>query len=131
MKRALILLLLLPSVAEAKPHWWKHWQNWVAGGLVIGASAAATHEAHECRLRLDIASCAGGYGEFKARESVRFGMGAVAAGMTIYAREHHFGKETWVPTIAYTTWATEIAVRQGTMTGPPRDDRPRLFEVRH
>jgi hypothetical protein len=115
--------------AEPRHHWIRDWRNWAIIGLTVGVSAAATHEGHECRLRLDVASCAGGYGPFAAREGVRFTMGAVAAGMTIYAREHHFGKETWVPTIAYTTWATEIAVRQGTMTGPARTDRPARFRL--
>lgn len=126
--RALILLLLLPGAADAKPHhWFKDWKNWAIIGVTIGASAAATHEGHNCRLRLDVASCAGGYGPFAAREGVRFSMGAVAAGMTIYAREHRdtFGKETWIPFAAYTTWATEVAVRQGTKSGPARTDRPK------
>ena len=88
MKIILILALLVPGVAEAKP-WYKDWTNYLRIGIAAGSSIYATREIHHCRQRNDLIHCPdGGYGAFKAREGIRFGASMGIAAVSVYGHGH-------------------------------------------
>jgi hypothetical protein len=108
-------------IAPVKTHkaWYKDWKVILGLGISIGASGAATYEAHECRLRVGVAPCDGGYGEFKAREIVRFagtvGEDAIALGM----RHQGFAFKYWAPVMfGFPAYNTSVAIRQPLISCP-------------
>jgi hypothetical protein len=126
-KAAVCLLLLFSPVllsAQAAPAakskvWYKDWVTWAVIGFSLGASAAATHFSHECRVKYGVAPCDGGYGEYKAREIVRgvgtLGEDAVALGM----RHAGFKFKEWAPVaFGLPAYNTSVAYRQ-TLKGCP------------
>ena len=66
------LLLLLGPALEAKP-FWKKKVFWVSTAVGAAASLVDTKEAHDCRQRVGISFCSGGYGPFAARQALNFG----------------------------------------------------------
>jgi hypothetical protein len=104
-----------PPLPVVKTHkaWYKDIRVWTVIGISLGASAAATYEAHECRLRNGIAPCDGGYGEFKAREIVRavstVGEDAIALGM----RHQDIAAKYWLPVaLGFPAYNTYVAVHE-------------------
>jgi hypothetical protein len=112
---AALLLVTIPE-AQAKP-WFKEWRVWTAVGISIGSSIAATHAAHECRLRFGPAPCDGGYGPFKAREGMRFVTAAGLSAVGVAGARMGF-KETMAPSLAFAGYNLRVAVRQGSVGCP-------------
>ncbi len=112
----LVSFLLLAGTLSAEPPskpWYKDWKVWAVIGTSIASSAVATKEAHDCRMRPNagISFCQGGYGEFKARESVRMGTSLLLDGIGIWGR--HEGYKEW-PSFAlgFTGYNTYVAAQQ-------------------
>lgn len=71
---ALLAILTLAGNAEAKPRVADK-KFWVMAGLAVASSIATTQSIHRCRQDHGIGPCiGGGYGEFRARETVRFSL---------------------------------------------------------
>jgi hypothetical protein len=122
MKRLITLLLLVALVTlvalpvGAKP-WYKDWKVWAVVGVSLGSSLALTHEAHECREQFSPAPCAGGYGEFKAREISRGVTSLGLVGIGLWGR--HIGIKEWAtPALGFATYNGIAAYRQ-TIVGCP------------
>lgn len=112
----LLGLLIWPVSIEAKP-WYKDVKVWVILGIGIGASAAATHWSHECRVKFGPAPCDGGYGEYRAREGARMvgtlGMDALA----LWGRHEGF-KEWPIMALGYPAYNTYVAAHQSRIGCP-------------
>lgn len=77
----------------------------------IAASAIATHEANECRVRNGVAPCAGGYGGFAGREGLRMGVAVLFSGLSWYG--HRAGFKEWSgPALGYAGFNTVVAVKE-------------------
>lgn len=112
----LIMVLATAQISEAKP-WYKSWKAWTVMGVSLGSSAAATHYSHTCRQQFGPAPCQGGYGPFKAREGLRFGL---SAGLTAISLElRHQDDKVWplIP-IGFAAYNTSVAFRQSKIGCP-------------
>lgn len=76
-----------------------------------------THEAHTCRVQFGPAPCAGGYGEFGAREGLRFGTSALMSGLSWYGYKQGY-KDWFLPAVGFATYNGISAYRQ-TLVGCP------------
>jgi hypothetical protein len=113
------LLLLCPTMLSAQPNkpWYKDKKVWFVIAHSVGSSIAATHEAHQCRLRFGPAPCDGGYGEFRAREWVRFGSSIGLTALSLWGR--HQDIKVWAaPSTAFSSYNTSVAVRQARIGCP-------------
>jgi hypothetical protein len=105
---AFTILLLLPSIASARP-WYKDWKNWTELGVIVASSAASGHSTYNCRHRVSVERCSGGYAGFKGELAIHtgfsFGMGA----LSIWG--HQVGLREWtLPAAAATAWNIRTAV---------------------
>lgn len=138
MRIAALLLLLLPTVASAEPrhHWYKDPKNWMLIATSIAASAYATHEIHDCRMRNDLIHCPdGGYGEFRAREEIRLGGALGMAALSIYGREHWSGHwyDKYVndtPVILYSGYNVRVGIADHRVPTYPKVDTTRFRVTR-
>lgn len=110
------IVLFLAPTSPAKP-WYKDWRALTVVGISLGSSVAATHEAHACRQRFGPAPCEGGYGEFAAREGLRFGMSAGMSALSLWGRHEGF-KEWPVWAAGFGAYSTYVAVHQTTIGCP-------------
>lgn len=112
----LVIAFLFPQIITAKP-WYKDWKAWLVIGASIGSSAAVTHFGHECRRQFGPAPCAGGYGPFAARESVRMGVNVGLTGVGLGLR--HDGDKAWpVIPLGAIAYNTVVAFRESRVGCP-------------
>jgi len=124
--RLALLFLLLPGLAVAGP---RKVVLHVLTDFVLpaGSSVAATHYIHTCRQQFGIGGhCPdGGYGEFKARESIRFGFSVGMGQLSHYWRKSEDDRFHWdwlLPTAGATTWNTVTAIQAATHGGKVEKD---------
>jgi hypothetical protein len=112
-------ICLWASAANGQP-WYRDWKVWTVIGISLGSSIAATHNAHDCRLVNGIAPCDGGYGEFRAREILRFGGSAGIVGVGLWGRHQGF-KEWAIPALGFAGYNASVAFRQSRIGCPAEE----------
>ncbi len=131
-------MLLLPSVAEARPHhWYTDPKNIFIGAVALAADLYATHEIMDCRHRNDIVHCPdGGYGPVHGREyGVRLGTTITMLGLTIYGREHwtHGWTNELIndsPVILWSGYNVKVGISDRNVPTYPKEDGA-LFRIKH
>jgi hypothetical protein len=115
------ILLCFAASVDAQP-WYKDKKVWLLIGASVASSAVATKEAHDCRERVGIGFCSGGYGPFAARETVNM-IGTIGTdALGLWGR--HMGiKEWFVLPVGYTVYNTYTAYDQ-TLKGCPAGQVP-------
>jgi hypothetical protein len=105
----IVFLFLGAQASEARPHWWKDYKNLLALGIVAGSSAAASHSAYNCRHRVSVERCDGGYAGFKGEAAIRAGFSLGMGALSIWG--HQVGLREWtLPAAAATAWNIRTAV---------------------
>jgi len=107
--------------------------TYVLFGASALASGFATREIHNCRSRNDLIHCPdGGYGEFDAREGVRFSVSLTTASLSVYGRQHWSGgftKQGWktevindLPVILWSGYNLRVGIVDHNVPTYPRRD---------